>query len=104
MITKMEQLKVRWVRLTLQRAKERWFSGDAITLVPCKCHPDSLHGFTTEVYPEGYLQAAKGDRERAWYLMYREWSHSNTSFALGAGAHFYIAKRTPEGIFCGSRQ
>ncbi len=108
MIATIEQPKVRWVQLTRERAKERWFSGDAITLIPCKCSPTGPSGLAVEVYPEGFMVEArsygrhsplwKGSvEETAWYLMYQEWAYSSTGFDLGAHANFYIAKPVRQG-------
>ena len=115
MIATIEQPRVRWVQLTRERAKERWFNGDAITLVACKCHPAGLFGLAVDIYPEGYMAEArsygrhsplwKGSvKETAWYLMYQEWSQSSTSFDLGAYAHFYIAKPLPKDESCEARR
>lgn len=105
MVAKPES-KVRWVRLTIQRAKERWAAGDAITLVPCKCSPESPCGFAVTIDPAAYMEKAKAYRDSklwagsvektAWRLMYNNWSHYNTGPEVGNYAHYYIAKPLPK--------
>jgi hypothetical protein len=56
------------------------------------------------IHPEGFIERAKcygpgsslwaGSLEAtAWNLMYNAWSHSNTSYEVGAYAHYYLAKK-----------
>jgi len=52
--TKQTETNMRWVHLTRERALERWCNGEAITLVPCKCHPTSPMGVACTIYPSLY--------------------------------------------------
>lgn len=106
MVALPKQNRVRWVRLTIQRAKERWANGDAITLVPCKCSPESPWGLAITIDPACFMGKARAYRdsslwagsveETAWRLMYAHWMYYNTGPEVGNYAHYYIAKPLPK--------
>ena len=118
MIAMLKKTTVRWVRLTTQRAKERWANGDAITLVPCKCSPASPIGLSVTIDPAGFMSRARAYRgstlwagsveETAWEIMQNHWLHYNAGHEVGQYAHYYIAKPLPnrrvEDVVCEGRR
>ena len=108
---------VRWVRITKERAQERWAAGDSITLCPCNLHPSNPWGTACTISPSCYMGRARANGPgsplwagsvelTAFNLMVDEWSFHNSSFTAGRYAHFYIAKpikKQVEDVICAGR-
>lgn len=106
MVTRVKPV-MRWVRISMQRAKERWAEGKSIIMVPCKCSPGSIFDQITVVFPDSWMHRAEehgplsllwaGSVEKtAWNLMYNLWQSRSASYTMGYYAHYYIAKPLKE--------